>query len=684
MNRSFRSLAVSFAAVALGLSACGPADKAMAGPVDDAALRNVETHPDEWLTHGRDYAETRFSPLTQIDENNVSQLGLVYSYATGTDRGLEATPLVHDGIIYTTLPWSVVQAIDARSGKLIWEWDPGVDRARGQLACCDVVNRGVALFEGKVYVGTLDGRLVALDAATGSPLWDVITVDQSKSYTITGAPRVVAGKVIIGNGGAEYGVRGYVSAYDANTGEMVWRFYTVPGDPSQPFESRALAAAVDTWTGEWWKYGGGGTVWDAIAFDPELGLLYIGTGNGSPWNREIRSPGGGDNLFLSSIVALEVETGEMRWYYQTTPGDSWDFTATQHIMLADLPIRGETRQVLMQAPKNGYFYVLDRATGELLSATAYTTMNWSVGIEPESGRPIEAPNARYLEQREVVQPGAYGGHNWHPMSFNPATGLVYIPMQEASMVYAQPANAFSYREGAWNTGTNMGAGAGVQRAAPTGYLLAWDPVRGEARWSVPYGDIYNGGTLSTAGNLVFQGTSDGRMVAYRATDGKLLWEAYVGGGVMAAPITYELDGVQYLTVMAGWGGSYGLSGRGRVATPGRMLVFAIGGSAVLESETVKREAPAVIASNASPATIQAGATLFTQSCAVCHGQNAESSGVIPDLRYATPETIARIQNIVLGGERSSLGMPSFANALTEEQLASIRAYLLSRRAELYP
>jgi quinohemoprotein ethanol dehydrogenase len=547
-----------------------------------------------------------------------------------------------------------------------------------------VVNRGVALYRGLVIVGILDGRLAALDAKTGELIWEVLTVDQSQDYTITGAPRVIGGKVVIGNGGAEYGVRGYVSAYDAESGDLVWRFYTVPGDPSQPFESPAMAAAAETWTGEWWKYGGGGTAWDAFAYDPDLDLLYIGTGNGSPWNREIRSPGGGDNLYLSSIVAVRGETGELVWYYQTTPGDSWDFTATQHIMLAELEIDGRQRQVVMQAPKNGFFYVLDRETGELISAEPYTEVTWATGVDLATGRPIEAPGARYLEERANLKPGPYGGHNWHPMSFNPETGLVYIPVQDASFVYAQ-ANQFEYRAGAWNTGTNMAAAVGVRRDPPRGSLVAWDPVAGEPRWAVPYTDIWNGGTLSTAGNLVFQGTADGRFVAYRAADGEKLWEVTVGGGVMAAPVTYELDGTQYLAVMAGWGGSYGLSGRGRATVPGRLLVFALGGSEAFTPIDVSRRAPpSRIASDAPAGVVASGAAVFAQSCAACHGANAESSGVIPDLRYASAETFEQFQDIVLGGARQAQGMPTFNTTLSVEQVDAVRAYVLDRRSELYP
>jgi quinohemoprotein ethanol dehydrogenase len=674
---SFGVLLAVGCAAALGVNAVGPA-----AVVDEEALRQVDLRPGEWLAHGRDLGEQRYSPLARIDDTNVAQLGLAYAYETGTERGLEATPLMVDGTLYITLPWSVLQAIDARTGALIWEWDPEVDRARGQLACCDVVNRGAAYYEGLVYLATLDGRLAAVDAGTGELVWQTLTVDLDEPYTITGAPRIAAGNVVIGNGGAEYGVRGYVSAYDARTGEMAWRFYVVPGDPSEPFESPAMEYAAATWTGEWWQYGGGGTAWDSFAYDPDLDLLYVGTGNGSPWNWNIRSPGGGDNLFLSSIVALRPATGELVWYYQTTPGDTWDFTATQHMILADIEVGGRERKVLMQAPKNGFFYVLDRETGELISAEAYTEVTWAAGIDMDTGRPIEIPEARYEQERIHMKPGPFGGHNWHPMSYNPGTGLVYIPVQDASHVYAR-ADDFEFRPGVWNTGTNFAAALGVRRDPPTGSLVAWDPVAQQARWAVPYDDMWNGGTLSTAGNLVFQGTSDGRFVAYRATDGRQLWEQEVGGGIIAAPITYELDGIQYVAVLAGWGGSYAVSGRGREVVPGRLLVFVLGGTgSVSPAEPAGRAPPTPISFAATEEQIAMGATLYAQSCAICHGAGAESGSGIPDLRYSSVETYEQFHSIVLDGARQDRGMPGFARTLSGEQADAIRVYLLERRSML--
>ena len=426
-------------------------------PVTMERIIAADREPQNWLAHGRTYGEQRYSPLQQVNAGNVEKLGLAWSYATGTTRGLQATPIVVDGRMYTTGVWSVVYALDAKTGKELWKFDPEVPRAWGRYACCDAVNRGVALWQDALYVATLDGRLLALDARTGAKRWEVNTIDRTKPYTITGAPRVVKGKVLIGNGGGEYGVRGYFSAYDAVTGKLVWRFYTVPGNPKDGFESPELAAAAKTWTGEWWVGGGGGTAWDSMAYDPDLDTLYVGTGNGSPWARSIRSPGGGDNLYLSSILALDPDTGRLKWHYQTTPADNWDYTATQHMILADLVIAGRTRKVLMQAPKNGFFYVLDRATGELISADKYIPATWATHVDMKTGRPVETPEADWSQKTQLIIPAAFGGHNWHPMAFNPQTGLVYIPAMQPAGIYPPARDylqtrKYKRRDMFWNPG----------------------------------------------------------------------------------------------------------------------------------------------------------------------------------------------------------------------------------------
>lgn len=636
----------------------------------------------EWLLHGRTEGETRFSPLNRINVQTVKDLGLAWSFLTESTRGLEATPIVSRGVLYTTASWSVVFALDAKTGKQLWKYDPQVPREFGRKACCDVVNRGVAVSGGHVFVATIDGRLVALDAERGTLVWETVTVDQRLNYTITGAPRVVKGNVIIGNGGAEYGVRGYVSAYDVNTGKLAWRFYTVPGDPAKGFESPAMERAAKTWTGEWWKLGGGGTAWDSFAYDRELDLLYVGTGNGSPWNQRLRSPGGGDNLYLSSIVALRPSTGELVWHYQTTPGEMWDYTATQHMILANLAIGGRTRQVIMQAPKNGFFYVVDRATGQLISASPYVNVNWASGVDIKTGRPIETGIARY-GKLEIIKPGPLGGHNWQPMSFNPQTGLVYIPAQDNSFGYADDPN-FQARNEGWNTGVDFSVSRGTpgNLTKPTfGFLLAWDPVTQKERWRVPYANMWNGGTLTTAGNLVFQGTADGRLLAYDATTGTKTWEMMVGNSISAPPITYEIDGTQYVAVMSAWGGSPGAaSPMGAAAVPGRLLVFGLGGSSNIPSlSTVSRTPPTAIAFNATPEEIQRGAQTYARRCSVCHGVDVVSSGMIRDLRYSTASTFDRYAEIVLAGSRASAGMPAFNGTLNDAELAAVKAYVLDRR-----
>jgi PQQ-dependent dehydrogenase (methanol/ethanol family) len=656
------------------------------GAVDDTRLAVAHREPGSWLAHGRTWAEQRYSPLALINEHNVDTLGLAWSFATGTRRGLEATPLMVDGVLYTTGSWSLVYALDARTGELLWRYDPEVPRQTGYNACCDTVNRGVAVYRGRVFVGTLDGRLVALDAATGSVVWEARTTDPKLPYTITGAPRVLKGKVLIGNGGGEYGVRGYVSAYTAETGELVWRFYTVPGDPSRPFEHEGLARAAETWSGEWWKLGGGGTVWDSMAYDPGLDLLYVGTGNGSPWNRTVRSPGGGDNLFISSILALRPETGELVWYYQTTPGDRFDYTATQHMILADLEIRGARRKVLMQAPKNGFFYVLDRATGELISAAPFVRTTWAERIDLETGRPVIPDGVDPKDRGVEIWPSTKGGHNWQPMAFHPRTGFVYIPTTENASFYKEDP-AYVFDPGGLNLGYDFFISAPKRKVS--GRLTAWDPIAQREAWRVEQRVGWNGGVLATAGNLVFQGTGDKTFAAYRASDGRKLWETPTTSGVIAAPITYRLDGEQYVAVMAGWGGGFGLNmgawaalAGNRYGTEGRLLVYRLGGRAPLPPEPPPEPPVTPIPGRPDPARVAEGHRSYHLHCFVCHGAGAIGGGVVADLRKSTPGVYDALRAIVLEGAFLGRGMPSFAGRLTERDVDAIRAYLLSRRAAL--
>jgi PQQ-dependent dehydrogenase (methanol/ethanol family) len=670
---------------------------AKAADVDDARITNADRDPGNWMSYGRTYSEQRFSPLKDINDHNVARLGLAWHYDLDTRRGQEATTLVVDGRMYFTSAWSKVFALDAATGSLLWSYDPKVPPEWGVNACCDVVNRGVAAWRGKIFFGTLDGRLIALDAATGKKIWETLTIDPKWRYTITGAPRVVKGNVIIGNGGAEMGVRGYVSAYDAEKGNLVWRFYTVPGDPSKPFESPILEKAAKTWSGDWWKHGGGGTIWDAIVYDPELDLLYIGTGNGGPWNEKYRNPKREDGLLTCSIVALKPETGEYVWHYQEDPADDWDYDSDEQIILADIPIDGRSRKVLFHAPKNGFFYVLDRATGALISAKPYTFVNWASAIDIKTGRPVENASARYSRGQNPtpVVPGPLGAHSWQPMSYSPLTGLVYIPIQEAGFLYKSDAR-FEWKSLATNDGIDFAA-AGMPQdpkvktailKSITGRLIAWDPTQQKQVWSVQRPVPWNGGTLSTAGNLVFEGTADGHFEAYRADTGEKVWSMEVQRSVMAGPVSYEVKGEQYIAVLSGWGGVFALATgeialkAGRRPNIGRMLAFKLGGNATLPPvQEVEMPVLNPPKSTASAATIENGKRLYQRFCSGCHGDVAVSGGVLPDLRYSG--TLANDQwfNVVLDGLLQPNGMVSFSKDLSRRDAESIRAYVISRANE---
>jgi len=714
----------------VALTACGPANNAQkpaarkplptvqnnsddgpAARLDDAAnidgerIVHADDTPGDWLAHGRTYSEQRYSPLRDINRDTVKQIGVAWEFRTNTVRGLEATPIVSNGIMFVTGSWSKVWALDAKTGRQLWFYDPEVPGQWGRYACCDVVNRGVAVWKGAVYVGTLDGRLVKLDATTGKPVWDINTIDRSRPYTITGAPRVVKDMVLIGNGGAEYGVRGYLTAYDADTGRQLWRFYTVPGDPKLPPEDKAMADALRTWSDggtkhKWWEQGGGGTPWDSMAYDPDLDLIYLGTGNGSSWNRNLRSPGGGDNLYLSSIVALKPQTGELVWYYQTTPGDDWDYTATQHIILADIMIAGVLRKVLLQAPKNGFFYVIDRTNGKLISAAPYTTITWAKSVDMKTGRPVESRGVRYARQPSVQIPGPVGAHNWQPMAFNPQTGFVYIPVIDGNFIYAQQ-RALGYSAGAWNASDFAQLGqlvlAAIKKGQPPapakGYIRAWDPVAQKMVWQVEMGGGWNSGMLTTAGGLVFGGGSDGIFAAYDAANGVKLWSIDLKTGVSAPAITYTVDGEQYIAIAAAFGGSGGLGATGDPNTAlqkwrnnqGRIFAFKIGGTKNVQA--IPPELPANVplppAEMVEAKLAARGFNLFHQHCAVCHGVLMQSSGEVPDLRMVAPETWSQYDAILLKGALADIGMGSFADLLTADDAKAIRAYALQQAQALY-
>jgi quinohemoprotein ethanol dehydrogenase len=659
-----------------------------AAAVDARRIINADSEPQNWLSHGRTYSEQRYSPLDRINDKNAGRLGLAWYKEFPGHSGLEATPLVVNGVLYTTAPWNVIHALDAATGRELWRYDPQVPRSRLRYSCCGPINRGLALWRGRLYEGTLDGRLIAVDAATGKLVWQVQTTPRDQPYSITGAPRVVDGKVVIGNSGAEYPVRGYVTAYDAETGKQVWRFYTVPGNPADGFESDAMAMAARTWHGEWWRYGGGGVVWDSFAYDPDLNLLYFGTGNGGPWSRHARSAGRGDNLFICSIVAVDAATGRYVWHYQTAPGDSWDYDATQPLILADLKINGAPRKVLMQASKNGFFYVLDRKTGELISAQNFVPVSWTTGIDMKTGRP-EIPAIEYYKGGVVyLRPGPIGGHNWKSMSYDPQTGLVYIPTLETFFSYGNDPS-FKYTEGIWNLAQDPalitpGADLPPPPDWPVGaHLTAWDPVTQKEVWRIPDKGLWNGGVLTTAGNLLIQGAADGRLRVYRADNGRELWHMPVQTGIIAAPVTYEVKGEQYIAVSAGWGGTWAtIIGARPVNNPplpnDRLLVFKLGGEAHLPPPPSRPPWPRPPPAKAPPQEVSKGAVLYNKICYACHGFAAVSGGTFPDLRRMTPETHARFDEIVLGGALAANGMGSFADVLSKADAEAIHAYLISR------
>jgi quinohemoprotein ethanol dehydrogenase len=708
-----RHIAIAVMAGALALSGCKLADNnpGASNPAFakiDGEFLKTGGDGDDWAFPAQSYGEARHSPLTKINDKNVAELGIAWFADMPDARGHESTPVEVDGNLYVTGPWSKVFAFEAKSGKPLWQFDPEVDKARGVKACCDVVNRGVAFWKGKLFLGTIDGRLIALDAKTGQEIWSAQTLDPKSNGTITGFPRVVKDLVIIGNGGAEFGMRGYVTAYKADTGQQAWRFYTVPnpkGEPDNAASDKIFAEAANkTWSqtpakGDWRDSGGGGTVWDAIVYDHELDQLYLGVGNGNPWNHKIRSNGEGDNLFLSSIVALKPETGEYLWHYQETPGETWDYTATQPIILANEERDGKPVKVLYHAPKNGFFFTLDRSNGKLLGANPFIKgINWSTGYDLASGRPIENPAARYEKtgQLFLANPSALGAHNWHPMSYNPKTGLVYIPAQQIGGAYLPPVapNEQERKPLGFNTGgafvtadlpDDLNMVKAIQ-AATTGQLVAFNPKTGQAQWTVDYPAPWNGGTMTTAGNLVFQGDATGTFNAYAADSGKRLFSLPVQSGVLTGASTYLVDGEQYVAFMTSKGGAfpfvsgYASGAHQEVPNIPRLIVLKIGGKGALpplpKAEQWVWNPPALIG---SPEIITAGQSNYQRYCLVCHGPGAVGTGVLPDLRKSgTIADAATFKSIVTDGVLAKNGMVSFKPVLTPEEVEGVRAYLISR------
>jgi len=632
------------------------------GQIDLKRLMGADKHPGDWLTTGRDFGKGHYSPLAQINKQTVERLGFAWDYDTHTIRGLEATPIVVDGVMYTSGSVGQVYALDARTGKELWNFDPKNDLVVNREACCDEVNRGVAVWKGKVYVGSFDGRLFALDAGSGAVVWQTDTIINRKvGYTITGAPEVAGNVVVIGNSGGEYDARGYVTAYDLNTGKLAWRFFTVPGDPSKPFENPELEMASKTWDPKSrWDMGGGGTVWDSMVYDPELNLLYFGTGNGTYYDQSRRSPSGGDNLFISSILAINPDTGRLVWHYQEVPGDQWDYDTLQPIILTDLNIGGRVRRIMMQASKDGFFYIIDRKTGEVLSAEKYVPVTWADHVDLKTGRPVEMPDARTYKYssngKKFISPSPMGGHSWNPMSYDPQTGLVYIPEIE-------------------NGQTGLFSGKS--------FLRAWDPIRSKIVWEVPMSDWWDRpGVLATAGGLVFQGTGPGHFCAYDALTGAKLKDIDVGTTIMAAPMSYMIDGVQYVAVMAAWGGGgwsfpHPESAAYQRGNEGRIIVFKLDGGptpkpALLPPIPPIPQPPPL---TASADTVKQGAAIFSARCGSCH-LNQPGTGA-PDLRRMSAETHDAFNQIVLGGLLKNAGMPPWDGVLSPENVDAIHAYLIS-------
>lgn len=662
--------------------------------IDNVTLAN-ELDGTNWAAYGRTFSEQHYSPLREVNSGNVSRLGLAWSLDLSDSNFATTAPIEVDGVIYFSPGVSEVRAVDVKSGKELWRYDPEVYKVAEQKMRTAWGTRGLGFWKGKVYVGTRDGRLIAVDAQSGKPVWSVMTVEPDDHRYITGAPRVFNGKVIIGHGGGDTGAtRGYVTAYDAETGRQLWRFYTVPGDPTLGFENSAMEVAAKTWNGQWWKHGGGGTVWNAITYDPQFNRLYIGTGNGAPWNQKIRSPGGGDNLFSCSIVALDADTGQYVWHYQINPGDTWDFDASLDIELATLEIASKPRQVILYASKSGFFYVIDRATGKLISAQKFGHVTWAERIDLATGRPVESPNARLPAGEALIWPGPTGAHDWQPMSFNRETGLVYLPVIDLPGLYSDKGIDLAR----WKAPRNVEMSVGFNAAdgdtpmnAGSSALVAWNPVQQKAFWSVPTPGVQGGGTMTTAGNLVFQGQMDGKFQAYAADSGKLLWSFYAANGVLAPPITYSVGGRQYVSVLTGVNGQPAIFGspvaqfgwQARVHAK-RLLTFVIDGRGELPASA----APTLAVPLDDPkfnidATLaQKGKKLFSEKfCSMCHGFAAIAGGGAPDLRASplvlSPEAFAQV---VRGGILQARGMPGYSE-LSDADLQSLMHYVRARARE---
>ena len=679
----------------INLSCSGPAEKdshVTAQEKESSTFGDREiadqSRTADWLAYGRTHSENRFSPIDDIDTKTIENLGVAWYLDLPNDVGLVSTPLVVDGILYFTGTMNVIRAVDATNGDLIWTYNPDVAGNIGNGRQVGWVhNRGISFYEGKIFAATWDGRLIALDANSGELIWSVRTFERDKPLYITGAPKAFNGLVLIGNGGTEVGrARGYVTAYDAQTGSEVWKFFITPGNPADGFENTAMEMAAKTWTGPWWEHGGGGNAWHGITYDPEFNTVYIGTGNGAPWNRRIRSPEGGDNLFLSSIVALSADTGEYQWHYQTTPGETWDYTSTMDIVLADIEIDDQQIKAILHAPKNGFFYVIDRKTGKLVSAEPFTRVTWASHIDIESGKPVEIPGARYEDGDADVWPSGHGAHSWQSMSYNPITGLAYLPTMNLGGRYVDMGLDASWRAEDFIGGTGVGIfEILLDDDSPPGMLQAWDPVKQEAIWTIPQDHPWNAGTLTTAGNLVFQGQSDGIFSAYNATTGEKVWSEGLGLGISAPPITYKLNNRQYIALLVGYGGGYTVGFTPGVPDEGwaygvhtrRLVVFALGEGLELPKQPEPLFPKPLVDDSfiVDETQLQLGVSLYGTYCSICHGGSAIANAMAPDLRASQiPLDFAAFELIVRGGGLVERGMPPFAE-MTDTDLVAMQHYI---------